>query len=185
MLRCSAFISVARNSVRSIVHTPATQPTALRSSSLHVQQYRGIASPTTPTCMPLDEFRDPVPRAQRQQEIVGRPWSVKELRRKNYDDLHKLWIVLYKEKNMLLTELQISRRKQIIFPQKERFIKVRRSMKAIKTVLGERKRAAIAAFAELKMLEEVEQEKLDGEGGNEGDDKEEEEENEESVKDSK
>ena len=45
---------------------------------------------------------------------------------------------------MLLTEQQLSRRKQIIFPQPERLHKVRKSMGAIRQVLGERKRERIA-----------------------------------------
>jgi Mitochondrial 39-S ribosomal protein L47 (MRP-L47) len=46
--------------------------------------------------------------------------------------------VLYKERNMLLTEQQLSRRKGIPFPQPQRLVKVRKGMGAIKQVLGER-----------------------------------------------
>ena len=102
--------------------------------------------PTTSTHRnPLDQFRDTVDRQTRMSEKVGRSWSAKELRRKSYDDLHKLWYVLYKERNMLLTEQQLSRRRQLIFPQPERLYKVQKSMGAIRQVLGERKRVKVAA----------------------------------------
>ncbi|KAG7359937.1 mitochondrial 39-S ribosomal protein L47 [Nitzschia inconspicua] len=100
---------------------------------------------------PLDAFRDPVDRQTRSNEPVGRSWSAKELRRKSYQDLHKLWYVLYKERNMLLTEQQLSRRRQLMFPQPERMYKVQKSMGAIKQVLGERKREKVAAHLASQM----------------------------------
>ncbi|KAL7549142.1 hypothetical protein ACHAWF_012411 [Thalassiosira exigua] len=106
------------------------------------------------TSSPLDQFRDLVPREKREAEQVGRSWSVKELRRKSYEDLHKLWYVLYKEKNMLLTETNLARRNEYTMVQPERRQKVRKSMGAIKHVLGERKRKKIADHkAYLKELE--------------------------------
>ena len=44
---------------------------------------------------------------------------------------------------MLLTEQQLSRRRQLAFPQPDRFRKVSKSMGAIRQVLGERKRERI------------------------------------------
>ena len=128
-------------SARSATTNRVTQPVQVSLFSSVVGGDRG----------PLEEFRDPVTMQARAAEPVGRSWSVKELRRKSYDDLHKLWYVLYKEKNMLLTERQLSRRRQVRFPQPERFKKVQKSMQAIKQVLGERKRSAIAAYQDKKL----------------------------------
>jgi hypothetical protein len=67
---------------------------------------------------------------------------------------------------MLLTKQQISRRQQLVFPQKDRFVKVRKSMGAIKQVLGERKIAAIAHHREKKMLEQLKQKGAMGDSDN-------------------
>jgi large subunit ribosomal protein L47 len=107
---------------------------------------------------PLDAFRDSVDRETRATQPVGRPWSVIELRRKSYDDLHKLWYVLYMERNMLLTEQQLSRRRQLRFPQPQRISKVQKSMQAIKQVLGERKRQKISEFNTSKLAEAMQEE---------------------------
>ena len=96
----------------------------------------------------LDAFRDPLTRAERSENEVGKSWHARELRRKSFGDLHKLWFVLYRERNMLLTEAHLARRHQMEWVQPTRLRKVRKSMGAIRQVLGERKRAKIAAFQE-------------------------------------
>eukprot|EP00041_Stephanoeca_diplocostata_P041801 m.8995 g.8995 ORF g.8995 m.8995 type:complete len:329 (+) comp6795_c0_seq1:90-1076(+) len=75
----------------------------------------------------------------------GRAWRSRDLRGKSNTDLHKLWYVLLKERNMLFTVRQEARRMQTSMPAPERVRKVRRGMAAIKQVLGERERAQLAA----------------------------------------
>jgi Mitochondrial 39-S ribosomal protein L47 (MRP-L47) len=59
---------------------------------------------------------------------------------------------------MLLTEQQLSRRRGIPLPQPERIKKVRKSMGAIKQVLGERKRDHLG---KLSLRREEESGKID------------------------
>eukprot|EP01035_Chromulina_nebulosa_P019538 gene19538-25436_t len=74
--------------------------------------------------------------------IVGRGWTAPDLRRKSFEDLQKLWYVLYKEKNLLLSEKE--KRRRMVRPttrdDEARYISVKRSMAAIKFVLSERKK---------------------------------------------
>jgi hypothetical protein len=66
---------------------------------------------------------------------------------------------------MLLTEQQLSRRRRLVFPQPERMKKVRKSMGAIKQVLGERKRAHLQYLHEQEK-EAAEQAKRDAAAAN-------------------
>merc|ERR1711976_214989 len=56
-------------------------------------------------------------------------------------DLHKLWFVLLKERNMLLTMEHEYKRKLESFPNPERLDKVEESMENLETVVRERNRA--------------------------------------------
>lgn len=56
--------------------------------------------------------------------VLGRGWKASELRLKSWDDLQKLWYVLLKEKNMLMTQRQMLQAQNMMFPNPERIPKV-------------------------------------------------------------
>ncbi|XP_047506817.1 39S ribosomal protein L47, mitochondrial [Pieris napi] len=69
---------------------------------------------------------------------VGRAWRLDELRIKSNTDLHKLWYVLLKERNMLYTMEHECNENVRLFPNPERIDKVQDSMNNIETVVRER-----------------------------------------------
>ncbi|KTG32087.1 hypothetical protein cypCar_00009208 [Cyprinus carpio] len=86
----------------------------------------------------LEEFFD-LPENWGEQTVKsGAPWTAKQLRVKSNEDLHKLWYVFLKEKNMLLTLEQEAKRQRLPMPSPERLKKVERSMKRLDTVVEER-----------------------------------------------
>ncbi|CAG8499644.1 5018_t:CDS:2 [Ambispora leptoticha] len=75
---------------------------------------------------------------------VGRSWRAAELRKKKFDDLHKLWYILLKERNMLATMKQEAKRfNKYEGPWAEahqkRNFKCVKAMARIKFVLNERR----------------------------------------------
>ncbi|XP_069583365.1 large ribosomal subunit protein uL29m [Ranitomeya imitator] len=71
----------------------------------------------------------------------GDLWTINHLRCKGSEDLHKLWYVLLKEKNMLMTLEQESKRQRVAMPSPERLYKVNKSMENLHTVVTEREDA--------------------------------------------
>ncbi|XP_046851022.1 39S ribosomal protein L47, mitochondrial-like, partial [Xenia sp. Carnegie-2017] len=104
------------------------------------QKYCGIEEFFPPGVL---QNKQPLP----EQVESGRRWRAAELRQKSNEDLHKLWYVLLKERNMLLTVQEEAKRLQVVMPSPERLHKVKKSMAMIKLVVDERKHAIEAIEA--------------------------------------
>lgn len=70
------------------------------------------------------EFFDDQKNWGKNEVRTGRAWTADELRLKANSDLHKLWFVLLKERNMLMTMEHECERKYELFPNPERVDKV-------------------------------------------------------------
>ncbi|KAI0260217.1 mitochondrial 39-S ribosomal protein L47 (MRP-L47)-domain-containing protein, partial [Gloeopeniophorella convolvens] len=100
------------------------------------------------------------------QDVFGRAWTAAELRRKSFKDLHTLWYVLLRERNLLATQVENYRRASIAPGMVARTIgtrehQCRKSMARIKYVINERRLAyegALKILADKKAEAEKEAE---------------------------
>ncbi|XP_023293278.2 39S ribosomal protein L47, mitochondrial [Lucilia cuprina] len=96
---------------------------------------------TTPRRNDLMQFFDD-PKNWNENEVkVGRAWKLDELRIKSNKELHQLWYVLLKERNMLLTMEHECNDQMELFPSPDRLDKVKISMENLETVVRERNKA--------------------------------------------
>ncbi|XP_023218688.1 39S ribosomal protein L47, mitochondrial-like isoform X1 [Centruroides sculpturatus] len=96
---------------------------------------------TTTKLNDLMEFFDDQKNWGEQEVKSGRSWHKDELRIKSNSDLHKLWYILLKERNMLLTMQHAAKTECELFPSPERIDKVEESMENLEEVIRERNRA--------------------------------------------
>ena len=89
----------------------------------------------------LKDFFDHPEHWGKERVRVGRSWTQPELRLKSNEDLHKLWYVLLKERNMLLTMEEAYKVEALEMPNPERLDKVDESMENVEYVVRERNRA--------------------------------------------
>nr|CAG4642031.1 EOG090X0DBE [Eurycercus lamellatus] len=93
---------------------------------------------TTTSRLGLMDFFDDPKNFGASEVKAGRSWTLDELRIKSNVDLHKLWFVLLKERNMLLTMEHNCREGVRLFPSPERIDKVEESMEHLEQVIRER-----------------------------------------------
>lgn len=93
---------------------------------------------TTNAKFGLEEFFDDKKHWIEEKVKHGRPWRMEELRIKSNTDIHKLWYVLSKERNMLLTMEEAYAARSLPMPSHERIAKVDESMENILSVIEER-----------------------------------------------
>ncbi|XP_031575536.1 39S ribosomal protein L47, mitochondrial-like [Actinia tenebrosa] len=127
--------------LRSVLYRiPCYSTSVLRCPSIVSQGFK-----TSSCSRGLEEFFPPgvLDKGELAPETVktGRRWRAGELRTKSNEDLHKLWYVLLKERNMLNTLKHEANRQGVPMPSPERYHKVKKSMAVIKLVLGEREKA--------------------------------------------
>ncbi|CAG9853880.1 unnamed protein product [Phyllotreta striolata] len=121
---------------------------SLSNLRLNSSKYVSIIRSTSyrPICLTaanrdLTEFFDDKKNWGAQEVKSGRSWTKDELRIKSNADLHKLWYILLKERNMLLTMEEESKQQVRLFPSPERLDKIADSMENLECVVRERNRA--------------------------------------------
>ena len=101
----------------------------------------------------LEEFQSlSKPRRGAEKVTTGGEWTAALLRTKSSDDIQKLWFVLLKERNALLSERAESRAKGALMKNPERRTKVKKSMARIKFILHERSLVYKAEMAAKELL---------------------------------
>ncbi|KAG8463040.1 hypothetical protein KFE25_001813 [Diacronema lutheri] len=98
---------------------------------------RALSTNAPATANPLAAFLDPYD-LDPLTPPPGRAWDAAELRKKSSTDLEQLWIVLCKERNMLLSSRHHHRIMKTDMKHPERVATVKLSMKRLKTVVRER-----------------------------------------------
>ncbi|KAG2057749.1 MRP-L47-domain-containing protein [Suillus hirtellus] len=88
------------------------------------------------------------------QDDPGESWKAAELRRKSFKDLHTLWYVLLRERNLLAAQREEARRIGVSNPESlagiKKDVQCRKSMARIKYVVNERRLLYEKYIAELE-----------------------------------
>lgn len=90
----------------------------------------------------------------------SRSWTAPELRRKSFEEMHALWYILLRERNVLLTQREEARRIRLdlkgFSAAADKLRMVQKSMARVKQVLSERRHAIVEASKILRARGEEE-----------------------------
>lgn len=117
---------------------PSTLCNVQRIAAYPIAPVAAASFHTTRKRSDLMEFFDDKKNWGENEVKTGRSWKKDELRLKSNQDLHKLWFVLLKERNMLLTMEEACKQDWQVFPTPERIDKVADSMENLESVVRER-----------------------------------------------
>ncbi|SPP84557.1 39S ribosomal protein L47, mitochondrial [Drosophila guanche] len=131
--------TVRTSTIKSLLTAPKQQWQSLCAAALQTPHAQMVH--TSPMRHGLMEFFDDPKHWSENDVKVGRAWRTEELRIKSNKELHQLWFVLLKERNMLLTMEHECNDKMEIFPSPERVDKVKISMDNLEKVVRERNTA--------------------------------------------
>jgi len=120
----------------------STAVTNVKKEDKDVQSQEKPINPNAKPGGPLAEFFDREDNfgkmELRPKQRPGRPWTLEELRLKSNTDLHKLWYVCLKERNMLLTMEHAHKIRNRALPNPERIDRVNETMENIEKIVHER-----------------------------------------------
>ncbi|GAA5929727.1 hypothetical protein JCM3775_006535 [Rhodotorula graminis] len=157
------FSSSSASPARSTANRPKRDPTTYGVGG-RVPRKNWPTQATTDTANhPLWRFfhdQQPLEAPDKRVDYSSRPWTAPELRALPFDQLHALWYVLLRERNVLLTQREEARRVRVdlggfsAVPEKMRMCQ--KSMARIKQIISERRHAALEAAEILRARGDLE-----------------------------
>ncbi|GAA6059567.1 hypothetical protein JCM10212_000623 [Sporobolomyces blumeae] len=146
------FSSTCTSLAQSTAHRPKRDPTTYGTYSKVQRKNWPKKEETDTDAHPLWRFfhnKESLEVPDKRHDYSSRSWTSFELRRKSFEELHTLWYVLLRERNVLLTQREEARRLRIdltgfsAVPDKLRMCQ--KSMARLKQTISERRHAALEA----------------------------------------
>jgi hypothetical protein len=117
--------------------------------NVHFGTVKSMATSVSPLLKFFEQGKA-LPKWDRESKpVYGRSWKASELRGKSFEDLHKLWYIILRERNVLSTQKAEAKRQGVVWMGEHRDVKCRQSMSRIRHVLINRVQVYRKAMHEL------------------------------------